>query len=260
MKKDYHVHPMIMKKSLGNFEQFVQKEVSEGVDEICITDHMPLKRFDGNEDRIPLGKVKEYCELVQKLREDYRGVISIKCGIEIDYHDSLRSHIEEILNTGKFDFVLGSSHVGVINPRFREEYQSPDEYAIAVYNNVLNAAKSGYFTTISHLDQFRNLLVNYSFNNEVKQYSYSLHLEKIIEILDVVKKNDLYLEINPRLFMLTGKVENTYPQPEILTLALERNVKFSYGSDAHFPNECATCLKDLRTHELYGKAIAQWEA
>lgn len=261
MIKDYHLHPMIMMTPPENFDAFVKAECASGVGEICITDHMPFARFEGKIDRIPMGRVTEYCDRVQMLREKYSGTISIKCGIEIDFHPTFCPIIEQILKEGegRFDFILGSTHLGATIPSAYTDYPTPNAFAEASLRNTLAAAKSGYFTAISHLDQFRNRFIGDIFPPEAAPYCYQRHMDIICDILDAVEKENLYLEINPHLVCQTQKTEDTYPEPAIVKFALEKNLRFSYGSDAHSPQEAAFRLSELRNHPIYGKAIAKWE-
>lgn len=61
------MHPQVPgEQSLA--EEFIQKAVSKGLEEICITDHMPLSISDAP-DRIPVGRVGEYAERVSQLAE-----------------------------------------------------------------------------------------------------------------------------------------------------------------------------------------------
>ena len=52
-KHDYHMHPQIITKP-GWAEEFIQKAISTGIEEICFTDHMPFSLSNGK-DRIPKG-------------------------------------------------------------------------------------------------------------------------------------------------------------------------------------------------------------
>ena len=95
MIRDYHMHPMVVQKP-EQFDLFVKKAISEGIEEICITDHMPLLCSNAK-DRIPHGHIKQYCAAVRQFAEDYKDEISIKTGIEIDFHPSVKDEIEAVM-------------------------------------------------------------------------------------------------------------------------------------------------------------------
>ena len=42
-------------------------------------------------------------------------------------------------------------------------------------------------------------------------------------------------------------------------MALERNIRFCYGSDAHKPESVGVLLDQLETHPVYGTALRRWE-
>ena len=75
------------------FDAFAQQAIARGIGEICISDHMPLS-ISCAKDRIPRGEVSAYCRRVREFAHRYEGSLSIRCGIEIDYHPSILGKIE----------------------------------------------------------------------------------------------------------------------------------------------------------------------
>ena len=260
MRKDYHTHPQILQKPEA-FQKFVQVALENGIEEICITDHMPLLNDDAT-DRIYHGKVAEYCCRVEQLKEEYRGIISVKCGIEIDYHPTILDEVEAVLKVGKFDFILGSSHLHAMSKIdiFREA-KTHNGYASAMFENTLAAAKSGLFHAISHIDMYKWIFTNPDdrFPLEDDGFTESLHAERIEQILETIKANHMRLEINPHFAIGKKKPENMYPSVPIVKMALEKGVRFSFGSDAHVAEDVGGMLPYLRSHEIYKQALATWE-
>lgn len=259
MIKDYHMHPMVVQKP-EQFDLFVQKALEEGIEEICITDHMPLL-CSGAKDRIPHGKVREYCETVRRFAELYKDDISIKLGIEIDFHPSVKDEIDAVLEAGEFDFVLGSSHLHVIKQHeWFQNNMTYNEYAKAMFENTILAAQSGYFDAIAHIDMHRRIFARKDkFPLIDDGYFQSLHTELINETLDVIAENGVRLELNPHIAELTGNITDMYPSIYVVERALQKGIKFTYGSDAHAPQSVGACLKELREHEIYMMALATWE-
>ncbi len=259
MIKDYHMHPMVVQKP-EQFDLFVQKAVTEGIEEICITDHMPLLCSHAK-DRIPHGKVKEYCAAVRRFAKQYENEISIKLGIEIDFHPSVKDEIEAVLEAGEFDFVLGSSHLHVIKQHeWFKNNVTYTEYAKAMFENTILAAQSGYFDAIAHVDMHRRIFARKDkFPLIDDGYSETMHTKLINETLDVIAENGVRLELNPHIAELTGNIMDMYPSLYVTERALEKGIKFTFGSDAHKAESVGTCLKELREHEVYKKALATWE-
>jgi len=259
MRKDYHMHPRVI-EGYERVEKFIETAINNNFDEICITDHMPLS-ISSAADRIAKGKVSEYYKKVRDLSEIYKDKISIKCGIEIDYHPSVIGEIEEVLSQGEFDFVLGSTHMQLFAPHLFDGNHKYTEFADLAWENTLLAAKSGYFTTISHLDMFRwAFTIPERFPLVNDGYTEDYHRDIIEEILDVIEDKNLYLEINPHLAWKNEKnFELVYPHPDIVKSALNRNIKFSYGSDAHVASQVGKMYDMLKEHPIYSKALDIWE-
>lgn len=259
MIKDYHMHPAVLQNP-EQFDLFVQKALAEGIEEICITDHMPLSCSIAK-DRIPHGKIKEYCTTVRRLAEQYRNEISIKVGIEVDFHPSVKEEIDAVLDAGEFDFLLGSSHLHVI--KSKEWFQNNvthTEYAKAMYENTILAVQSGLFDSIAHVDMHRRIFARKDKLPLIDDgYIESSHEKLIEEMLDAFVENNVRLEINSHIAELTGRFEDMYPHTYIVERALRKGIKFTYGSDAHAPESVGACLKELRNHKLYRQALATWE-
>ena len=66
-------------------------------------------------------------------------------------------------------------------------------------------------------------------------------------------------EMNKNIMELSGDIMDMYPSLYVTERALEKGIKFTFGSDAHQPQSVGTCLKELRGHEVYKKALATWE-
>ncbi len=110
MRKDYHMHPQII-RGQEHFDAFAATAIARGVDEVCVTDHMPLLGIGG--DRIPAGCVGEYCDAVRGAARRYEGRLSVRLGIEIDYHPDHMDEIRSLLKETRFDFVVGSVHLHI---------------------------------------------------------------------------------------------------------------------------------------------------
>ena len=258
MRKDYHMHPTVL-KTPERFELFVKEALRKNIGEICVTDHMPLS-LSHAKDRLERGRVRDYCARVRELAEAYADCISIKCGIEIDYHPSVRSEIEEVLGEGSFDFILGSSHIHIFEKENCARYTYNDFAALALENSI-RAAESGWFDALSHPDMFRFTFERPDrFPLIVEEYTPARHRALWDALFAAVNKSGAYLEINPHLAEDKRDLFYTYPQDSVVEWALEAGVKFSFGSDAHKPESVGAYLDELEVHPVYGGALAAWES
>ena len=258
MIKDYHIHAQILQHP-ETFTDFVNVAIANNIEEICITDHMPLVGSNAA-DRIPNGKVKEYCHRVREMQEKYADKISILCGIEIDYHPTIQAEIEAVLQDGEFDFVLGSSHLHALSNNIFHTITERNDYARAMFENTIAAAKTGYFHAIAHLDMHRWIFANpHRFPLADDNYTEEKHNELIDKTLDTICSRGLKLEINPHFAMASNNTNNVYPSASIVQKALNKGINFTYGSDAHVSQDVGCMLETLRKHPVYGPALNTWE-
>ena len=257
MRKDYHIHPTVL-STPERFALFVEEARCKNIDEICVTDHMPLS-VSHVKDRLARGAVRGYCKRVRELAAQYQDRITVKCGIEIDYHPSVLSEIEEVLGEGEFDYILGSSHIHIFEKENCARYTYNDFAALALENSI-RAAESGWFHAISHPDMFRFAFERPDrFPLIVEKYTPERHRILWDALFRAVNDQHTYLEINPHLAEDKRDIFYTYPQDTVVAWALEAGVKFSYGSDAHTPASVGAYLDELKKHPVYGKALYFWE-
>ena len=256
MRKDYHMHPTVV-SSPEKVDSFIKSALSKGIQEVCFTDHMPLSVSKAS-DRIPNGMVGGYYRKVREIAKRYESQIRIKCGIEIDFHNSVMPEIERVLEEGDFDFILASSHMHV----FEKEYSKYtfNDFASMAIENSIKAAETGWFSAIAHLDMYRFLFektVRFPLIND--GYDVFRHKALITELLDAIVNKKMYLEINPHLAESKQDIVYAYPEKTIVEWALKKNVRFSYGSDAHVADSVGAFLDELEMHPVYGNALKKWE-
>ena len=240
-----------------NFDAFVQVALEQGIGEICVTDHMPLS-ISSASDRLPKDGVEAYCRAVRELAFRYEGILRIRLGIEIDYHPSVLDEVQAVLEKGNFDYVLASSHMHLFVRDF-SRYTASD-FAAAAIENTYRAVESGLFSAVSHFDMYRFAIENPTrFPLKDGIYDVLRHEREIALVLDEIRKQKMYLEINPHLAESKGDFSKMYPEEPIVQMAMERGILFSYGSDAHKAKSVGAYLSELEAHPLYGIALRQWE-
>ena len=257
MRKDYHIHANVMNQP-EQFDAFVARAMSQHIAEICVTDHMPLTISHAS-DRIPAGCVRDYADRVRELAKRYEDRITIRCGIEIDYHPLIVDEIRRVLDAGRFDFVLGSSHLHLFLFEFSRYTQN--DFARMSVENSIRAAETGLFSAISHPDMYRNVFERRDrYPIPGGGYDFASVRDLFDHLIDEVRSRDMAMEINAHLAEAHDDLRFTYPQEEIVICALQKSVRFAYGSDAHRPQSVGACLDALENHEIYGKALNIWEA
>ena len=237
IKRDGHMHPNLLKKPHQGRE-FIERAVELGFEEIVFTDHMPFSVTGDEHDRIPFGKVAEYCEEVRRLAEEYADRIRILTGIEIDYHPECTREIEEVIAAGKFDVILGSTHLDIKGFGIPFDKITRGEFARLVFENYLAAAKSGYFHVMTHLDIYRWIFAApEKFPLKDDSYVWRDCEDVLRQIFSVMEEKGIALEINAAPFYKGFGDAGAYPERGILELSREYDLRYTFGSDAHFTDK-----------------------
>ena len=250
---DMHMHPQII-KGAERFDAFADVAIQKGIKKVCITDHMPLIGSTLS-DRIPEGKVKEYCRIGKAIKEKYDGILEVKLGIEVDWHPTIRDQVEEVLSQGEFDFIIGSSHLHAIKTiPFFDGHLTQDDYIELMLENTVSAAESGYFDSIAHIDMYKWIFLKPDrFPMKTSSHDERTHESSIKQTLGAIKDNGLLMEVNSHLTLMEGG--ELYPSEYITSLAKEMGLDFYFGSDAHKPEEVGTQIDYVRNHPLYSGVI-----
>ena len=252
--QDYHIHAQIFQEHVDS-EMFIRSAIEKNMDEICITDHMPFS-YSSAADRIPTGRVKEYCSRVRDLARKYEDRITIKCGIELDYHPTVVDEIEAVLDAGDFDLLLGSTHLHAFWKTMNLSRYTQSDYVKAMMENTILAAASGYFHVIPHIDMYKWIFSNPQrfplIDDGFKESKFSSLYETT---LSVIRDHGLMLEINPHFAQAVDDIESTYPSPYLAQKALDMGLKFCYGSDAHKAEDVGAMREQLLRHPVYGLAL-----
>lgn len=230
---DYHVHTSFSGDGSSSPRAVVEAAVSRGLKHLCLTDHMDYDYTDG-----PVCfefDPKEYFRRLLPLREEFQNQIDLAIGVELGLQPYLTTKNHNLVFSHHFDYIIGSIHLvhcqDPYYPAFfegREETEAYQEYFEAVLQN-LEAFSN--FDVFGHLDY----VVRYS-PSRGKQYSYKRFQEIIDEILRVLVRKNIGLEVNTG--GLRYGLSFTNPGKEIISRYRELGgMIVTIGSDAHKPED-----------------------
>ncbi|WP_274366105.1 histidinol-phosphatase HisJ [Paenibacillus thermotolerans] len=241
MRIDYHTHHVRCGHAEGTLEQYIQQAVQIGLDQIGVSDHMPLLHVDPATYlpgmAMPMEELPRYFEEAQQLKEKYRGTIDVRIGLEGDYIEGYEEQIERIVNGYEWDYVIGSVHfLGEWDiTDFRQlsgwESRHIDEVYELYYEAMTKAAKTGFYTYMGHLD----VVKRYAPTQPTKD-----HTDLIETTLRTIRDNDLAIEINASGLRMT--VGETFPNRAILERCKALDIPVTLGSDAHLPERVGQYL------------------
>ncbi len=226
---DYHTHTALCGHASGRPAEYVEVARGLGLPAIGIADHLPLLPDHDPELSMRLDDLPGYVAEVEALKAQFPGHVLL--GIEADYRPHTISDVGSLLESYPFDYVIGSVHHldtwGFDDPRQIDEYdrRDIDEVWIEYLQLVGDAAESGLFTILGHLD----LVKKFGFR---PTRTLDLELDLLVER---IARAGVVVEINTAGLHRT--VGEAYPSLDILRRLREAGVMITFGSDAHRPEE-----------------------
>lgn len=226
---DSHLHTPLCRHATGTPREYAQAALDTGLAGICFTDHMPMPAWYDAPWRMRRDQLAEYVDTVREVQAEFAGRLTVRLGLEADFHPGTERFVERVLKAYPWDYVIGSVHYlgawGFDNPEFVAEYEDRDlgELYRHYYALVEGAARSGLFDSVGHLDLPKK------FGHRDPDPSAALRA------LDVIAASGLALDFNTAGWR--KPVTEAYPAPELTRAAAERGLPFVLGSDAHAPGE-----------------------
>ncbi len=233
MIADYHVHTAMCGHASGTLDELVEAAIARGLDEVGIADHMPLLYIEDANLAMAPDELPIYVERVLEVKEKYKDRITVRLGIEADYHHETQDDRFKMIDGYPWDYVIGSVHmVGdwvFDDPRHLERYEGLDidRFYVDYLRTVGDMVDTGLYNTVGHADL-------------VKKFGYraSIDLEPYYrELLEKVSAAGICYEINTA--GLRWPADEMYPAPAFVELACSMGVPVTLGSDAHGPADVA---------------------
>ena len=176
-------------------------------------------------------ELAQYHRMIENVRGEYSGRLSIKVGIEADFLPGYEEKTRAMLANYPYDYVYGSVHYinewGFDNPDERERWDKTDINQIyrAYYALLRKSAESRLFDIMAHVDL-------------VKKFGYRAiqdMSEQVHETARVFKMHGVAIEINTS--GLRKEVQEIYPSLDVLKIYAQEKVDLTFGSDAHLATD-----------------------
>ena len=220
MFADYHVHSHFSEDTDFPMELEIQKAIKLGMDELCFTEHS-----DYDVPTVVNCDYDAYFEEMEKMKDKYKGQITLKTGIEFGIQTHTTKAYEETFRQYPFDFVIFSCHQVENKEYWRQEPQEGKtqlEYNRRYYQEILDVVKD--------------------------------LIEQIFEVV-IADGKGIELNTSSRAY----KLKSLMPSKEILKLYHDMGGKIiTIGSDAHNADRIGDCvmesqkiLKDIGFDGIY---------
>ena len=232
MFADYHVHSHFSEDTDFPMELEIQKAIKLGMDELCFTEHS-----DYDVPTVVNCDYDAYFEEMEKMKDKYKGQITLKTGIEFGIQTHTTKAYEETFRQYPFDFVIGSVHlIHGQDPYYRgffEGRSDEEAYHEAFEVTVENLKKIDSFDSLGHLDY----VVRYG-AHQAEGYSYRKYADEIDEILKHLISHGKGLEMNMAGMKYGLGFPN--PHPDVIRRYKELGGEIvTIGADAHRPEHVA---------------------
>lgn len=264
MFADYHIHTYYSDDSTYPMEQVVKDAISNGITDLCFTDHVDYGIKEDADKLTPEQrqelKVKlqnpnvpqynvdypAYVAEYQDLKEKYADKINLKLGMEFGLQIHTIPQYQKLFNSYPFDFIIMSCHQVENKEFWTQEFQqgrSQDEYNQRYYDEILAQVKNYHdYSVLGHLD----LIARY---DKAGIYPFAKIRDKIAEILKIVIADGKGIELNTssvryKIHNVQGEQELT-PSREILALYKELGGRIiTVGSDSHKPEHLGAYIAE----------------
>lgn len=232
MLPDYHFHSDFSGDSDTPIRVQLDRAIELGMKSLCVTDHHD---FDVDSVIDFTLDIEPYIKTMSGLKEEYRGRIDLRIGIELGLQTHLEDYFKDLLRQYPFDFVIGSTHF--INrkdssyPAFFEGREEKEAYLQYFQTTLENVKKLDTYDVAGHIDY----LVRYGPNKDLC-YSYEAYQEILDEILREIIAHGKGIECN------TAGLRKGLRDPNPCSGILKRYRKLggeilTLGSDAHVPED-----------------------
>jgi histidinol-phosphatase (PHP family) len=239
---DSHLHTDLSPDSDVPIDVYAAQAVERRISEIAITDHVD---FDRRYAAFEYASFQERERVAREAAERWAPFgLAIRFGCELTYERRYEDEVREHLRRHRYDFTIGSVHIGPASP-YRAEHvasfvsgRSLREIVGPYFDDVEGAARSGLFDTVGHLDFVKRYLAGHVSNLDLAGTP-----ELYEPLLRALIETGTALEVN--VSGLRQAAAETYPAEHIV--ALYRSLggdRVTTGSDAHRPDSFAFALAE----------------
>lgn len=222
---DFHCHPLERKRTFEGMREFALAARERGLAGLVFTEHAPLLPGGLTWDELPL-----YIEYTHRIQEEF-APYPIHLGIELDFRTDLQEDARRVLEHADFAYVIGSVHLHTSLHRAALEGLDFGEAVRYGLKLTRQAARTGLFHAISHLDFFRYLCHLPAFSTWRGGYVPQNYEGEFRETFATMQDTGTILEINAS--GLRKVFAALLPCPEILNWADDYDLRYAIGSDAH---------------------------
>lgn len=255
---DMHTHSKYSHDSTELIENTYAAEKERGISFFAVTDHCDTFQHANGD---TFDYIAESVEDVRRVNAESDGTVTVLSGVEIGegfWYPKAARRVEKMKD---YDVILGSVHVlkwdNAITPYSGlnfAEYSDKDifDYLTVYFSDMLTMLKTREFDILTHL----TCPIRYFSGKYGLKVDITPHLDAIREILQIIIKRGIALEINTSSF---GMIDDFMPSEEIIKMYYDMGgYLVTLGSDAHvasnaalYFDEAIKCLKRIGFRNVF---------
>jgi len=230
---DYHVHTYLCKHACGKPQEYLEEANKKGLKTIGFSDHCPVPVGFDPISRMDVSQFDQYVSMINDLKNNSFG-IDVLLGLEVDWVPGRMDEIYAFLDSFDYDYLIGSVHhvddIPFDNSDFIDIWNSQEKID-HIWNTYIDLmtdmVSSGKFDIVGHFDLPKK------FNFYPKDMT--CFIEKSDLFFAEAARFDVAVELNSA--GMRKPVKEIYPSLDLLRIARKNNIKITFGSDAHMPEE-----------------------
>jgi histidinol-phosphatase (PHP family) len=271
---NYHSHTKFC-DGKSPHEEYVVEALKHGLVAYGFSSHAPVPYpSDWN---MNMEDVPEYLSIIDGLKAKYKGQIQLYKGLEVDYIPGKTGPGSKFIRSLNLDYTIGAIHYMDEQNGKGWDVDGPqkvfDEGMEKIYRNDVKAFLRNHFgrmrqmlkeeppDILAHIDKIKTK------NPGEKYWSLmdDFYLDQIEQTLNLVKKQDVVMEINSR-GVYKGTYPDFYPNDTVLKMASDKKIKVMVNADVHKPvetgkgyGEAYQALKNAGFHKVTVLIDNQWK-
>ena len=220
-----HSHTPLCRHATGDPRDYAAVAFGRGFSGLLVTCHNAMPGGFSAGVRMRPDEFDQYLRIVFRARQEWRGRVDVRLGLEADYFPGYESWLEQQLRQADFQYVLGSVHPQT--PEFRARFgkHGPLAFQQAYFRMLGDAAETGLFDCLSHPDIVKN-----EFPDE---WQPARLRDDIGRALDRIAAAGVAMELNTS--GIHKEIPEMNPFPGMLQEMHARGIPVVIGADAHEP-------------------------
>jgi len=243
---DGHVHTYLCHHAVGTLEDYVQAAIKKGLAGIIFLEHLEAGINYPESTWLTAEDFDAYFHTGRELRKKYQGIVKIGLGVEVGYNPDCVAEITAELSRYQWDRIGISYHYMKADGRHFNMVSRRQSNIDALDRLGVDNVVSSYLKTLRQAVELLPGHVLCHFDAVLRHHPRirftTEHLALIGELLDVVAKKNMAIEINTSGYDIRNE---PYPALPFLKEAARRAITLLPGSDAHRPADVGRYFERL---------------